>query len=204
VKGPDEATTGKMGDDELEALMTEFKAAIDGYLSGAPAAVKTRTLADLIAFNRAEPRETPLFGQELFEQSEAKPPISDPAYLKSRARLRATARGTLDAMLAEGKVEALVAPSGGPPSIVDPVNGSRFFGSFSGLPAVSGYPHLTVPMGDVDGLPVGLSLIGPAWSEARLLAIGYAFEQATHARRTPEFRPSQAVRPEVARAYDPR
>jgi len=204
VKSPDEATVEKIDEGEFDALETEFKAAIDAYLATTPAAVKTRTLAEIIAFNKAEPREMPLFGQEIFEQAQAKPPITDPAYLEKRATLRRLAREALDKMLAEGKVAALVAPSGGPPSIVDPVNGSRFFGSFSSLPAVSGYPHLTVPMGGVDGLPVGLSIVGPAWSEARLLAIGFAFEQATHARFHPSFQASQSLRPDVARAYDPR
>ncbi|HET6970811.1 MAG TPA: amidase, partial [Phenylobacterium sp.] len=77
-------------------------------------------------------------------------------------------------------------------------------GAPSSLPAVSGYPHLVVPAGYVSGLPVAVSFIGPAWSEARLLGLGFAFEQATHARREPEFLPSVAVRPEIARAYDPR
>ena len=204
LKAPESSLAEKIDEGELDTLMTEFKAAIDDYLAAAPAAVKTRSLADLIAFNKAEAREMPLFGQELFEQSQAKPPITDAAYLAKRAEIRGLARGALDGMLAEGKVVALVAPSGGPASIVDPVNGSQFFGSFSSLPAVAGYPHLSVPMGAVDGLPVGLSIVGPAWSEARLLAIGAAFEQATHARLDPAFAPSQTARPEVARAYDPR
>ena len=204
VKGPDEATVNKIDEGEFDVLEWEFKAALDAYLAAAPPAVKTRSLAELIAFNKAEPRETALFGQEIFEQAQAKPPITDPAYLEKRATLRRLAREALDRMLREAKVAVLAAPSGGPPSIVDPVNGSRFFGSFSSLPAVSGYPHLTVPMGGVDGLPVGLSIVGPAWSEAKLLAVGYAFEQATHARLDPSFQASQALRPEVAKAYDPR
>jgi amidase len=105
---------------------------------------------------------------------------------------------------AEAKVEALVGPTTGPASIVDPINGSRSLGSYSLLPAVSGYPHLTLPMGQVTGLPVNISFIGPAWSEARLLALGFAFEQATHARIDPLFLPNIAARPEVAKAYDPR
>jgi amidase len=87
--------------------------------------------------------------------------------------------------------------------VVDPVNGSRWLGSPSTLPAVSGYPHLTVPMGEVSGLPVGISFIGPAWSEARLLALGYAFEQATKARVAPAFAPTVNTRPDIAAAYDP-
>jgi amidase len=107
-------------------------------------------------------------------------------------------------MLVDNKLDAVVAIGGGPSGIVDPVNGTRLFGAPSNLPAISGYPHLVVPMGYVSGLPVAISFIGPAWSEAKLLALGFAYEQATHARRDPEFTPSQADRPEVARAYDPR
>lgn len=204
VKPPEEAVATKIGTEEGEALRAEFKAAINDYLATTPPAVKTRTLADLIAFNVAEPRETPLFGQEIFEQAEKSPPLTDPAYQAKRAEIRKLAREALDKMLAEANAVALVSPSGGPASIVDPVNGGRFFGSSSGLPAVSGYPHLTVPMGEVDGLPVGLSIVGPAWSEAKLLSIGAAFEAATHARRDPDFAPSVNVRPDIARAYDPR
>ena len=96
------------------------------------------------------------------------------------------------------------APSNGPASIVDPVNGGMFFGSPTLLPAVSGYPHLTVPAGYASGLPLGLSFLGPAWSEARLLSLGFAFEQATLARREPTFPPNVGARPEIAGAYDPR
>ncbi|OHB27675.1 MAG: amidase [Phenylobacterium sp. RIFCSPHIGHO2_01_FULL_69_31] len=204
VKAPDEATLARIGELEGDLLRWEFKAALDAYLATTPAAVKSRTLADLIAFNRAEPRELALFGQEIFEAAQAKPPITDPAYREKRTVARKLARDSLDRMLSEQTLDAIVSPSGGPPSIVDPVNGGPFFGSPSRLPAVSGYPHLTVPAGYATGLPVGLSFLGPEWSEARLLALGYAFEQATRARREPEFLPEVAARPDIARAYDPR
>ena len=202
VKPPEEAVQGQIGTAERESLAAEFKAAINAYLASTPPAVTSRTLDDLIAFDKAEPREMPLFGQEIFEQAAKSPTLTDPAYLAKRASAKRLATEALDKMLAEAQAVALVAPSGGPPSIVDPVNGSRFFGSSSGLPAVAGYPHLTVPMGEAMGLPIGISFIGPAWSEAKLLALGYAFEQATHARRDPNFLPGLAARPEVARAYD--
>ncbi|HEX5262180.1 MAG TPA: amidase family protein, partial [Phenylobacterium sp.] len=145
-----------------------------------------------------------LFGQEIFEQAAKAPPITDEAYLQKRAAARKMAREALDKMLQDNNVEALVGPSTGPAFMVDPIDGSRSLGSYSTLPAVSGYPHLTLPMGNVSGLPVNLSLIGPAWSEARLLALGYAFEQATHARINPQFLPNIGARPEFAKAYDPR
>jgi amidase len=110
----------------------------------------------------------------------------------------------LDTMLTENQVDAIVVTGNGPAGIVDPVNGTRFFGAASNLPAVSGYPHLVVPAGYVSGLPMAISFYGPAWSEAKLLGFGFAYEQATKARREPEFLPNVAARPEIARAYDPR
>jgi amidase len=194
----------QLGTGEGEALRTEFKATLNAYLATTPPAVTARTLEALIAFDKTEPREMPLFGQEIFEQAQAKPPITDPGYQEQRARIRALAREALDKMMADAKVEVLIAPGGGPASVVDPVNGGPFFGSPSNLPAISGYPHLSVPMGYVSGLPVGLNFVGPRWSEARLLALGYAFEQAAHVRQDPTFPPNQAARPDVAKAYDPR
>jgi len=204
IKGPDDATNSKISELEGDTLRTEFKAALNAYLATTPAAVKTRTLDDLIAFNKAEPREMALFGQEIFEAAAAKPPITDPGYKEKRTVARKLARDSLDKMLADNRLDAIVSPSGGPPSVVDPVNGGPFFGSPSRLPAVSGYPHLTVPAGYATGLPIGISFLGPEWSEARLLALGYAFEQATRARREPEFLPDVGARPEIGRAYDPR
>ena len=203
VKGLDEAALSKIAAAEGEALRIEFKAALNGYLQGLPPAVKTRSLDDLIAFNNNEPREMSLFGQEVFEIATKAGPITDNTYLERRATAKKLAREALDKMFADNNVVALIGPSTGPASIVDPVNSPRGTGSYSTLPAVSGYPHLTVPMGFVTGLPVGISFIGPAWSEARLLSLGYAYEQATHARQDPPFLPNLSARPEIARAFDP-
>jgi amidase len=203
IELPDRKVLDEIGAAESDALSAEFRAAIDGYLATTPPSVTVRTLDALIAFDKAEPRETPLFGQEIFERAAKAPALGDPAYLARRDSARKLARQALDRMLAGNDVAALVAPTGGPPSIVDPVNGSRTFGSPSTLPAVAGYPHLTVPMGSAQGLPLGLSFIGPAWSEARLLGLAFAFEQATRARRDPTFVPSLAARPDVGRAFDP-
>jgi amidase len=204
VKGLDDAALGAIAGHEGEALRVEFKAALNDYLASTAPKVTTRTLDALIAFNAREPRETALFGQEIFQQSAKAPPLSDPGYQRHRSEARRLAREALDKMLHDNNVEALVGPSTGPAPVVDPVDGSRSLGSYSTLPAVSGYPHLTVPMGEVSGLPVNISFIGPAWSEARLLALGNGFEQATHARVEPRFLPSIAARPEFAKAYDPR
>ena len=200
----DGGVLGQISTLEGECLRIEFKAALDAYLATTPPAVTVRTLEALIAFNRAEPREMPLFAQEILEQSAAKPPIADAAYLQKRAQARSLSRAALDKMLIENKLDVIVSPSNGPPSIVDPVNGGVSFGSPTTLPAVSGYPRMTVPAGNVSGLPPGLSFIGPAWSEARLLSLGFAFEQATTARREPEFLPNVGARTEIGRAYDPR
>jgi amidase len=163
----------------MPILLAEFKAGINAYLATTPPAVKTRTLADLIAFNHAQPRELEWFGQEIFEQAEATSGLGDPAYLEAlrRARVASTEAG-IDRLLRENDVVALVAPTAGPAWLIDLVNGDRSTGSASTLPAMAGYPHLTVPMGEVHGLPVGLSFIGPAFSERRLLTLGYGFEQA--------------------------
>jgi amidase len=178
-----------IGDAEMLVLTTELKADLHAYLAGTPKAVASRSLADLIAFNLAHrDRELGLFGQELFEKAEATKGLDDPAYLAALATSRrlAGAEG-IDRMLAADKLDALVAPTSGPAWVVDTVNGDHAAGQTSTLPAVAGYPHLSVPMGAVYGLPVGLSIIGPAWSDARILAYGYAFEQRLGLHQAPGF-----------------
>jgi amidase len=196
----------KIGEAETLVLHTELKVDLNAYLATTPPTVKTRTLADVIAFNAAHAeRELALFGQETFVKAEATRGLDDPAYLAARATsLRIAGRDGIDAMLAAGHLDALVAPTMPPAWKIDAANGDQIGGSGAGgLAAVAGYPHLTVPMGAVMGLPVGLSLIGPAWSEARLLGYGYAFEQAAKAKLMPRFLPSiEAVAP-VAPLLEP-
>ena len=173
---------GKPLDDaEQLVLLTEFKVGINAYHASTSASqVKTRTLADLIAFNRGHAaEEMPYFGQELFEDAEKTKGLGDPAYLKALADGRRIAGADgIDKMLRENNVTALVAPTAGPAWLTDPILKDFTLGGGAGqLAAVAGYPHLTVPMGQVSGLPVGLSFIGPAWSEGRLLNLGYAFER---------------------------
>ncbi|WP_353198329.1 amidase [Sandarakinorhabdus sp.] len=178
-------TTGpnrrEIGGNEFQVLLTELKADLNAYLASTPATVTARTLADLIAFNKANAAaELGLFGQDTFEKAQATKGLADPDYLKAReTSLRLAGKEGIDKMLAEAKVTVLVAPTTAPAWFIDPVNADQSpGGGAGGLAAVAGYPHLTVPMGGVRGLPVGLSFIGAAWSEARLLAYGYAFEQA--------------------------
>jgi amidase len=131
----------------------------------------------------------PIFGQELFVSAQAKGALSTPGYVEAheRARRLAGVEG-IDAALQRDHLDALIAPTMGPAWTTDWVNGDHFVGGgTSSAPAVAGYPHITVPMGAVRGLPVGLSFVSTAWSEPRLIACAYAFEQATHARQPPHF-----------------
>jgi amidase len=199
----DAAQRDALNNAEGAALRAEFRAAIDAYLATTPPRVRSRTLADLVAFNAASPAETALFGQETFEAALKAPAITDPAYvaLRTTAARLAGPEG-LDRMMAQADVEAIVAPTAGPAAVIDPVNGSRYLGSPSTLPAVAGYPHLTVPMGLVSGLPMGLSFIGPKWADARILSLGFAFEHAMGAPPAPTLPPTISGLPQIARAYD--
>ena len=170
-------------------LNTDFKQDVKAYLVNAPAAVKTRTLTDLIAFNKATPRELLVFGQDRWEAAEATTGFDDPMYKEAvEVSQRSLGPEGIDTLLKDYDVVALIQPTGEPASLIDSATGLRSGGGpgASNAPAVAGYPHLTVPMGNVTGLPVGLSFIGPKWSEQTLLSLGYAFEQATHARKAPD------------------
>ena len=185
---------------ELVVLGYELKHALNAYLAGLPQEGKVRSLADLIAFDNATPRETVLFGQEIFEQAQTLGDLSDPAYVAARDRLRDFSRSTLDAIFADNRVDALVEVTRDPSVRIDvvPHDGGGYSASF--FPATSGYPHLTLPMGAVRGLPVGISFIGP---EAKLLALGAAFEKAMPARRAPTYLPSLEDLPEITKAFAP-
>jgi amidase len=181
-------THGKFDDDEQTVLLYEFKDGLNRYLS--TRATGPKTLQDLIGFNLAErSREMPFFAQELFVNAQAKGPLSDHEYIEAHERAKRLA-GTegIDAALAKDHLDVLVAPTTGPAWTTDWVNGDHFVGGgVSSAPAAAGYPLITVPMGQVQGLPVGLSFVGTAWSEPKLIAYAYAFEQASHAREPPHF-----------------
>jgi amidase len=181
-------TQGKFDSDEQTVLLYEFKDGLNRYL--AQRAATPRTLAELIAYNTNEKdREMPIFGQELFVSAQAKGPLNSPEYVEvhERAKRLAGVEG-IDAALEKDHLDALVAPTMGPAWTTDWVNGDHFLGGgTSSAPAVAGYPHITVPMGLVRGLPVGLSLVSTAWSEPKLITYAYAFEQAAHARQPPHF-----------------
>lgn len=183
---------GAIGGAEFAVLLTELKVDLNLYLASTdPAQVSTRTLADVIAFNAATPRELALFGQNIFVAAEATKGLDDPDYIAARERsFRLAGPEGIDRMMADHNVVVLIAPTTGPAWSIDVVNGDHYLGSASQLAAVAGYPHLTVPMGFVDGLPVGISFIAGKWQDQRVLSFGYAFEQATQARRDPQFAPS--------------
>jgi amidase len=192
---------GPMGDNEFTVLLTELKAGLNDYLRTSPARIPVRTLADVIAFNKAHMAlEMPLFGQETFEQAEKTKGLSDPAYKKARATsLRLAGAEGIDKLLRQYRVDALVGPTMPPTWKIDAVNGDQISGGGAGsLAAVAGYPHLSVPMGLVKGLPVGLSFMGPKWSDALMLRLGYAFEQARGAMPGPRFYRTIEESPEVA------
>jgi amidase len=184
----------KMGAGELDVLLFEMRHAMAAYLGEFAATGPHRTLADLIAFNRANPQTLALFGQEWFEAAEAKGPLDNPAYRRALATGRRLARSQgIDAMLRQHRLDAIVAPTGSPSWLTDTVNGDGGTAPSATMPAaVAGYPHVTVPMGQVDGLPVGLSFFGTAWQDARLLALAQHYEQATRLRQPPGFRASCA------------
>jgi amidase len=170
---------------EYEVLLFEFKADLGAYLARRGGAVKD--LAALLAFDEAHAEaELSWYGQEIVVQAAAKAGLDDPAYRKALEACGA-ARRELEGLLERERLDALVAPTDGPAWLTDLVNGDHYGPSSSTFAAVAGTPHVTVPAGAYHGLPVGLSFLGRAWSEPRLLALAYAFEQAAKARRPPTF-----------------
>ena len=188
------ATAGKVGEHEREVLLYEFKADLEDYLSKL-GGTGPRTLKALIEWNQAHAdSEMPIFAQERFLEAEKKGPLTSSGYRKAReACIRLTRKEGIDATMNKHRLDALVAPTAAPAWLIDWVNGDSGGGDCTTPAAVSGYPHVTVPMGQVRGLPVGFSFFGRPWSEGRLLALAYAFEQATHARKPPTFAASAAL-----------
>ncbi|HVH37564.1 MAG TPA: amidase [Sphingomicrobium sp.] len=194
-----------IGNNEFAVLLTEFKVGLNAYLATTPGRVEARTLKDLIAFNKAtSSQEMALFGQDVFEKAEATKGLADRSYRKSRATSFAAAGPNgIDRMLRANKLDALVGPTMPPAWKIDAVNGDQIAGGGAGgLAAVAGYPHLTVPMGQVKGLPVGLSFIGPKWSDGLLLSLGYSYEQARGPLPPPRFLRSIEDDPAIADSLD--
>ena len=183
-------TQGKWEEAEFEVLLHDLKADLATYLATSDAPYKT--LAELIAFNkRNAAKEMPYFAQEIFEQANAKGPLTDKAYLEARDKARRLAGPAgIDAALKAQDLDALVAPTMSPAWPIDPINGDHVTGAGYGAAAVARYPSITVPMGEVHGLPVGIAFMGTAWNEGRLIELAYAYEQVSKARKPPRFLPT--------------
>lgn len=183
-------TYDKWNAPEYEVLLYEFKDGLNSYLksAGSPHA----SLEALIAWNKANAdKAMPIFGQEIFELAQSKGSLTDPAYIKARNDARRLAgKEGLIAVLDKNNLDALIAPSMSPAWLTDPVLADHFVGAGYGIAAVAGTPSITVPMGDVRELPIGLAFMGRAYSEPELLGFAYAFEQATKARKPPQYRPT--------------
>jgi amidase len=181
-------------DPEFTVLLYEFKDGLNAYLKNSGA--KQASLDALIAWNKANAAQAmPFFGQEIFEQAQAKGPITDAAYLKARADARRLAGkdgliAALDGKGQAGRFDALIAPSLSPAWPTDHVLGDHFVGAGYGMAAVAGTPSITVPSGDAQGLPLGVTFMGRAYSEGELIGLAYALEQVMKARRPPQFAPT--------------
>jgi amidase len=184
------ATYNQWNDPEFAVLLYEFKDGLNAYLKKAGSS--PASLEQLIEWNKANAKQVmPFFGQEIFEQAQAKGPLTDAAYLKARDTSRRLAgKVGLIATLEKNKLDALIAPSLSPAWPTDHVLGDHFVGAGYGIAAVAGTPSLTVPIGDSHGLPLGLTFMGPAHSEGELIGFGFALEQATRARRAPQYSPT--------------
>jgi amidase len=185
----------QVGGTELEILLFELKADLNAYLASLGPEAPVKTLKDVIDFNEKH-ADTELvhFGQELFVEAEKKGPLSDPKYVAGLKKIQRLAREEgIDAVMTRHKLDAILTPTNAPAWTTDHLNGDHFTGGSSAPAAIAGYPNITVPCGNVGGLPVGISFFGRAWSEPVLIKIAFGYEQATKHRRAPTFIPSTAV-----------
>jgi amidase len=192
VDPADIETIGKFDDTEFTVLLYELKADMNAYLSRLGPNAPVHTLKEIIEFNEKNAaREMPYFGQETFLKAEEKGPLTTKEYMDALAANHRLARTEgIDAVMDKHKLDALVAPTDAPAWLTDLVDGDHFLGGSSTAPAVAGYPSITVPAGQVFGLPVGISFFGRAWSEAVLVKLAFSFEQATKHRKRPRFLPT--------------
>lgn len=184
----------EIGRRELTVLLYELKADVNAYLASLGPSAPVKSLKEIIEFNEKNAeREMPWFGQDLFIEAEAKGPLTTKEYRDALKKNQQAMRGKgIDATMKRHRLDAIIAPTGGPAWTTDWVNGDHFGGGSSTPAAIAGYPNITVPAGLVSGLPVGISFFGRAWSEPTLLRLAYAYEQATKHRKTPKFIPTLA------------
>jgi amidase len=189
VDPADVETLGKFDESELLVFLYELKADLNNYLASLGPSAPVHTLKDIIDFNdRNRQREMPYFGQDLFLKAQAKGPLTEKAYLDALDKNHQLARTEgIDATMDKYRLDAMVAPTGGPAWLTDLINGDHVAGGSSNAAAVAGYPNINVTAGFISGLPVGISFFGRAWSEPVLIRLAFAFEQATTARQAPRF-----------------
>ncbi|HMK22015.1 MAG TPA: amidase family protein, partial [Terriglobales bacterium] len=182
-------TFGKFDDTETLVLQYELKADMEKYLARLGPSSRMKNLADLINFNNQNAaKEMPYFGQDMFVKAQEKGPLTTREYIDALEKNHRLARAEgIDAAMDKNQLDALIAPTGGPAWITDLIAGDHFGGGSSNAAAVAGYPNINITAGSMFGLPVGISFFGRAWSEPKLLAIAYSFEQATQARKAPRF-----------------
>jgi amidase len=185
-------TKGKFDDSEFEVLLYEFKADLNTYLAGLGPKAPVRTLKEVIEFNeKNRAQEMPYFGQDIFIKAQGKGPLTDKKYVQALRKNHLLSRNRgIDFVMGRHRLDALIAPTGGPAWPTDWINGDHFTGGYSSASAVAGYPHITVPAGYIFGLPFGISFFGAAYSEPKLIKYAYSFEQATKVRRPPRFLPT--------------
>jgi amidase len=184
----DYALPADVSDASFQVLLYEFKDGLNKYLSRLGPSSPVKSIADLIRFNKSDSIELMYFDQKLLEMAQGKGGLESPEYLGALAKMqKGTREDGIDRLMEENRLDALIAPSGSPAWKTDLINGDHYLGGNTSLAAIAGYPSISVPMGFIDGLPVGLSFIGKAWSEPELIEIAYSFEQGTKVRKAPGF-----------------
>jgi amidase len=180
--------SSEYGDASFEVLLYEFKDGLNRYFEGLDNDAPVNNLSELIEFNKSDSIELRYFNQKIFEMADKKGDLSSPDYKKSLDKmLKATRENGIDMIMNSNDLDALIAPTGSPAWKTDLILGDHFVGGSSSLPAISGYPAITVPMGFVENLPVGITFFGRAWSETLLIEIAYSYEQGTKHRKPPKY-----------------